>query len=148
MKKTILIVAVFFAIVVILALGIFFMKSKQSDEPGNGGTDSDKIKTVSQITLGSKQYINSLKKINISETDDYIMVTEDVKWEVPEHDKGETVSFSIAIPYIIVVDDVEYTGIYELGDYSKITGDKNSKYNFSVTNLTKNGEIEVLITTK
>lgn len=138
MKKIGIIIAVVAVIVVISVIGIIFMKSNQSES----------IKTVSQVTLNSEQYVNSLKKISISGTNDYIMISEDVKWEVPKHDKGETVSFSIAIPYTITVDEVEYNGIYQLNDSSWNTDDNNPKYSFSVTNLTQNGEIEVLITTK
>lgn len=138
MKKIGIIIAVVVVIVATLVFGIIFMKSNQSES----------TKTVSQVTLNSKQYINSLKKINIGGTNDYIMITEAVKWEVPKHNKGETISFSIAIPYTITVDEVEYNGIYELNQSSMLKDDSNPKYNFSVTNLTKNGEIEVLITAK
>lgn len=138
MKKIGIIIVVAVIVVVISVIGIIFMKPNQSGS----------IKTVSQVTLNSKQYVNSLKKISISGTNDYFMITEAVKWKVPKHDKRETVSFSIAIPYTINVDEIEYNGIYRLPDYSWSTDDNNPKYNFSVTNLTKNGEIEVLITTK
>lgn len=138
MKNKSLIITIAIIIIIVLGLGIFFINNNKSKQ----------IKTVSKITLDSKQYINSLKKINIKGTDDYIMITEKVKWNVPDHEKEETLSFSISIPYTIIVDEVEYDGTYELGDYSDYTLDNNPKYNFSVTNLTENGEIEVLITTK
>jgi len=75
-----------------------------------------------------------MRKIGISGTDDYFMITEAVKWEVPEHDGGEIVSFSTAIPYTITVGGIEYNGVYKLDDSSLITDGNNSKYNFSVTN--------------
>lgn len=151
MKKASIIIAMVVVVVVILVIGIIFMNSNQSEGKKTVSqipSQSEGIKTVSQVTLDSEQYVNSLKKINISGTDDYFMITKDVKWEVPQHQKGETVSFSIAIPYTITVDEVEYNGVYELNDSSWSTDDNNPKYNFSVTNLTQNGEIEVLITKK
>lgn len=140
MKKIGIIIAVVAVIVVISVIGINFMKSKPKQD--------ENIKTVSQVSLNSKQYVNSLKKISINDTNDYIMITKAVKWEVPKHSKGQTISFSIAIPYTITVDEVEYNGIYYLNGSSSDSDDNNPKYNFSVTNLTQNGEIEVLITTK
>lgn len=138
MKKIGIIIVVVAVIVVISAVVINSIKPKQSEDKKN----------VPQVTLDSKQYINSLEKINISGTNDYIMITKAVKWEVPEHTEDETVSFSISIPYTITIDEVEYNGIYELNDASGNTDDNNPKYNFSVTDLTQDGKIEVLITEK
>ncbi len=57
-------------------------------------------------------------------------------------------SFTIAIPYTLTIDGKEYEGVYHLGSSSSKTKDNNPKYSFEVTNLTKNGDIEVLINTK
>lgn len=151
MKKASIIIAIVVVVAVILVIGIVFMNANQGEGTKTASqvpSQSEGVKTVSEVTLDSEQYVNSLKKINISGTDDYFIIAKDVKWEVPEHKKGETVSFSIAIPYTITVDEVEYKGVYELNDSSWSADDKNPKYNFSVTNLTKNGEIEVLVTKK
>ena len=139
-NKKIIIICVAILIVVLLTVGtIKIVKSKKTD---------NEITTVTQIELNSKQYINSLKKIKIGDTDDYILVTEKVKWEVPNYGKGVTVSFAINIPYVISVDGTEYTGNYQLGDYTTRSMDKNPKYNIQFTNLTQNGEIEVVIMPK
>ena len=77
-----------------------------------------------------------------------MIITKQVKWQVPEHEEGVTVSFAIAVPYIIKVDGQEYEGIYQLGSSSSKSVDNNQKYNFEITNLTKDGDIEILITNK
>lgn len=107
-----------------------------------------KIPTVSNIELGKGQFIEQLVPVKINNTNDTITITSKVKWEVPEHEAGTTVSFAIAIPYIISIDGINYNGIYELGDSAWNTPDNNPKYDFKVTNLTGNGDIEVLITNK
>lgn len=84
----------------------------------------------------------------IENTDDYFIITKKVKWEVPEHDSGTTVSFSIAIPYTIHVDGKDYNGNYLLNNSNQNTLDKNPKYNLEITNLTKNYETEVIVTKK
>lgn len=139
-NKKIIIIGIVILIVIISIVGIIkIIKSKKSD---------NEITTVTQIELNSKQYINSLKKIKIGDTDDYLLVTEKVKWEVPNYGEGVTVSFAINIPYVISVDGTEYTGNYQLNDYTTRSSDKNPKYNIQFTNLTQNGEIEVVIMPK
>jgi hypothetical protein len=139
-NKKIIIIGIVILIVIISIVGIIkIIKSKKSD---------NEITTVTQIELNSKQYINSLQKIKIGDTDDYLLVTEKVKWEVPNYGEGVTVSFAINIPYVISVDGTEYTGNYQLNDYTTRSSDKNPKYNIQFTNLTPNGEIEVVIIPK
>ena len=84
----------------------------------------------------------------IENTDDYFIITKKVKWEVPEHDSGTTLSFAIAIPYIMHVDGKDYNGNYLLNNSNQNTLDKNPKYNLEITNLTKNYETEVIVTKK
>lgn len=138
-KKVIIICVAILIVVLVVVVAVKATKTKKK---------GDEITTVTQIELNSKQYINSLKKIKIGDTDDYILVTEKVKWEVPDYGKGVTVSFAINIPYVISVDGTEYTGNYQLGDYTTRSTDKNPKYNIQFTNLTQNGEIEVVIMPK
>lgn len=107
-----------------------------------------KLSTSDEIILDEKQYVTALKQIKISGTNDFVTITENVKWDVPEHESGETVSFSISIPYTIVVDGEEYNGIYELNDSSWSIDDENLKYDFRVTNLTEDGEIEIVVSKK
>ena len=139
-NKKIIIIGIVILIVIISIVGIIkIIKTKKSD---------NEITTVTQIELNSKQYINSLKKIKIGDTDDYLLVTEKVKWEVPNYGEGVTVSFAINIPYVISVDGTEYTGNYQLNDYTTRSSDKNPKYNIQFTDLTQNGEIEVVVMPK
>ena len=107
-----------------------------------------KKSTISEIELNSKQVINQLEKVKIKGTDDSVIITQKVKWDVPDYGEHVTVSFSIAVPYTITVDGKDYNGIYELNDAEWSKKDNNPKYNFEVTNLTQNGDLEVLITNK
>ena len=126
---------------------IIFVFIKSNNTPSITSESNPKT-TVSEITLNTKQYINQLEKIKIKDTNDSIMITKKVKWEVPEHKEGETISFSIPIPYTITVDGNDYNGIYELNDSDWNTKDNNPKYYLTITNLTKDGDIEVLIENK
>ena len=112
------------------------------------GCSSKKIPTVSSITVGEKQFIEQLVPVKIAGTNDTLTITSEVKWEVPKHSSDETISFAIAIPYTLTVDGVDYDGIYELGDNASSIVDSNYKYYFEVTDLTANGDIEILITEK
>ena len=125
-------------IIVVLTLVLVFL----------AGCKKYSIKTVEKIELGRKQYINQLEKININDTSDYIIITKKVKWEMPEYEEGTTINFSIAVPYTIIVDGKDYEGIYQLGDSEGNIKDNNPKYEFTITNLTKEGDIEVLIEKK
>ena len=121
---------------------------KDDNNSSEQENNSNKITTVSELEINTKQFINQLEKIKIKGTDDTIMITERVKWEVPDYGEGVTVSFSVPIPYTFNIDGKDYNGIYELNDAAWSTPDNNPKYNFVVTNLTQNGDIEVLITNK
>ena len=105
-------------------------------------------KPTTKVKLGEKQYIEQQKRIKIENTDDYFIITEKVKWEVPEYEPGSTVSFAIDIPYTMHVDGKDYNGHYMLNNYSESTMDKNPKYKLEVTNLTKNYDTQVIITKK
>ena len=110
--------------------------------------EGKKIQTVSTIEIGKEQYIDQLKKVPIEGTDDYLIITEKRKWEVPEHDEGTTVNFSIIIPYTLHVDGKDYSAEYYLGDYQEENKDGNPKYNLTITDLTSNYETKVLIENK
>lgn len=146
MKKTRMFTIIIAIVVLIITISIIYININKNKEKPT--VDINTVQSVSEVSLNSKQFINSLTRISIKDTNDSIIITQDVKWEVPEHEKGETVSFSIAIPYTISVDGIDYDGIYELGDYSWSEIDNNPKYNLKITNLTQNGDIEILITEK
>lgn len=137
-KKVVLLLLVFCALFTITACG-----KKKEDKDGK-----DEIKFVSKIEIGKAQYIEQLKKVPIDGTDDYLIITEKRKWEVPEHEEGTTVSFTINIPYILHVDGNDYKGVYYLNDNQEQGDDKNPKYTLKITNLTSNHETEVLINNK
>lgn len=101
---------------------------------------------VTEVNLEERAWINSLTKINIKDTNDYFEITEKVKWEVPEHEEGTTISFAIPVPYKFVVDGVSYNGIYELNDANWSKKDEGLDYNLRVVNLTKDGKIEIEVT--
>ena len=105
-------------------------------------------KPTTKVKLGEKQYIEQQKRIKIENTGDYFIITEKVKWDVPDYGPGTTVSFAIDIPYTMHVDGKDYNGHYMLNNYSESTMDKNPKYKLEVTNLTKNYDTEVIITKK
>ena len=105
-------------------------------------------KPTTKVKLGEKQYIEQQKRIKIENTDDYFIITEKVKWDVPDYGPGTTVSFAIDIPYTMHVDGKDYNGHYMLNNYSESTMDKNPKYKLEVTNLTKNYDTQVIITKK
>ena len=126
-------------------LSFFIITGCGKNENPNGNGD---LKLVSNIEIGKKQYIEQLKKISIDGTDDYLIITEKRKWEIPEHEEGTTVSFTIAIPYILHVNGKDYSSEYYLGDYQNQVKDSNPKYDLTITNLTSNYETEVLIKRK
>ena len=146
MKRNILIIiGTLIIICLVIALIVFAITNKKKEKKGN---NSNPISTVSEIELNSKQYINQFEIVKIKGTNDTIMITKKVKWEAPEHKDSETVSFAISIPYTITIDGKEYEGTYQLGSLTDKSIDDNPKYDFQVTNLTKNGDIEVLISYK
>ena len=105
-------------------------------------------KPTTKVKLGEKQYIEQQKRIKIENTDDYFIITEKVKWDVPDYGPGTTVSFAIDIPYTMHVDGKDYNGHYMLNNYSESTMDKNPKYKLEVTNLTKKYDTEVIVSKK
>lgn len=105
-------------------------------------------KPTTKVKLGEKQYIEQQKRIKIENTGDYFIITEKVKWDVPDYGPGTTVSFAIDIPYTMHVDGKDYNGHYMLNNYTERTMDQNPKYKFAISNLTKNYETQVIITKK
>ena len=105
-------------------------------------------KPTTKVKLGEKQYIEQQKRIKIENTGDYFIITEKVKWDVPDYGPGTTVSFAIDIPYTMHVDGKDYNGHYMLNNYSESTMDKNPKYKLEVTNLTKKYDTEVIVSKK
>ena len=144
-RNYLIIIGALVIISLVIVLIVFAITNKQEEKKGDNGNP---ILTVSEIELNSKQYINQLEKIKIKGTNDTIMITKNVKWEVPKYEESTTVSFAILIPYTITIDGKEYEGTYQLGSSTSKSIDNNPKYNFEVTNLTKNGDIEVLISNK
>ena len=129
-------------ILMIFTIALFVYKNDSIDKT----TD---IKLSSNIEIGKKQYIEQLEKVPISGTNDYLIITEKRKWEVPEHKQGETVSVAIKIPYTIHVDGMDYSDEYCLGDcYGASGNDGNPKYDVKIRNLTKNYETEVVVDIK
>ena len=105
-------------------------------------------KPTTKVKLGEKQYIEQQKRIKIENTGDYFIITEKVKWDVPDYGPGSTVSFAIDVPYTMHVDGKDYNGHYMLNNYTERTMDQNPKYKFAISNLTKNYETQVIITKK
>lgn len=138
MKRFLLILIMIGSLVIVVGC------NKKKDDESN----DKKIQTVTNIELDKEQYIEQLKAIKINGTEDTIKIDEKVKWEVPEHKEGETVSFSIAVPYTIVVDGIEYKGVYDLNDVNPAKLDSNPKYDFIIVNLTSEGDISIKITKK
>ena len=138
MKRFLLIIIIIISLVMVVGC---------NKEENKGGNDK-KIQTVTNIELDKEQYIEQLKDIKIDGTKDTIKIDEEVKWEEPEHEKDETVSFSIAVPYTITVDGKEFKGIYVLNDFDSSKLDTNPKYDFKIVNLTTEGDISIIITKK
>lgn len=145
MKNKVWLIIGIFGVLVISA--VIFTIIKVNNESSKGISINTKSK-VSEIILNTKQYIKQLEKIKIKDTNDSIMITKKVKWEVPDHKPSTTISFSIPIPYTIIVDGREYNGVYELNDSASNTPDNNPKYDLIITDLTKDGDIEVLVKNK
>lgn len=138
-------------LVLLAGVALFTLSGCKQNENSVGnntvnGTGEHTI--VSNLELGKKQYIEQLKKVQINGSEDYIIITEQRKWEVPEHEAGTTVSFAISIPYTIHVDGKDYSSECIIGDNSRKGKDENPKYSVEVTNLTKNYETEILINKK
>lgn len=108
--------------------------------------ETENINEVTEISLGERAWINSLTKINIKNTNDYFEITDKVKWEIPEYSEGTTVSFSILVPYTFVVNGISYNGTYELNSANRSKKVEGLDYDLRVTNLTKDGKIEIEVT--
>ncbi len=148
MKKILLIS---FAIVVLFAILFYtLVLSGVIRDPFTVGKERDVPKELhTTIKIGDRTYVGQMQNIAIEGTDDWFVITENVKFEVPEHPKGSTVSFSIAVPYTFHVDGADYSGVYELGDVpGYLKDDENPKYMLQILNLTSNYETKVLITEK
>lgn len=128
-------------ILIILIIGLFLLNNYIKK---NNNVNNQKIDTVEKVELGKEVWINSLKKVFINDSSDYIEITESVKFS--SNLKG---SFSIAIPYIIHVNDLDYNGEYILGSGLNNEGkDDNPIYNLQIINITKDGLIKILVTNK
>ena len=136
MKKVITLFILVLSLFLITGCSLFTKAGSSPDKP------------TTKVKLGEKQYIEQQKRIKIENTGDYFIITEKVKWDVPDYGPGTTVSFAIDIPYTMHVDGKDYNGHYMLNNYSESTMDKNPKYKLEVTNLTKNYDTEVIITKK
>lgn len=142
MKRKIMFI--FIALIIVL-VGFWVLVNK--NRKGTENTkETENIKEVTEISLGEEAWINSYTKIKIKDTNDYFEITEKVKWEVPEHPEGTTISFSIPVPYTFVVNGVSYNGIYELNESDGNKKAEGLEYNLSVVNLTKDGKIKVEVT--
>ena len=136
MKKVITLFVLVISLVLITGCSLFTKAGSSPEKP------------TTKVKIGEKQYIEQQKRIKIENTGDYFIITEKVKWDVPDYGPGTTVSFAIDIPYTMHVDGKDYNGHYMLNNYSESTMDKNPKYNIQFTDLTQNGEIEVVIMLK
>ena len=136
MKKIITLFTLVISLVLITGCSLFTKAGSSPDKP------------TTKVKLGEKQYIEQQKRIKIENTGDYFIITEKVKWEVPDYGPGTTVSFAIDVPYTMHVDGKDYNGHYMLNNYTESTMDQNPKYKFEISNLTKNYETQVIITKK
>ena len=150
MKKILIILVLLVVLAIAIACCVIVSNNFNNGNEAGNTTGTDTIVTTTKVDLNSKQYVNSLTKVEINGTNDSFTITKDVKWSTPSGDGMTTVSFAMNIPYTITVDGTEYSGSYMLSssNNSKTIEDTNPKYKFEVTNLTKDGEIQVLITKK
>ena len=148
MNKKILIIAGIVVAVCVAIVGIVFAVINANKTPAAPGVANDPKTPVAEIDLNTKQYIKQLEQVKIKGTNDTVMITKQVKWEVPEHEPGVLVEFEIAIPYMLLVDGKTYSGTYYLNAARPSNDDNNPKYNFKVTNLTKDGDIQIMVEKK
>ena len=104
--------------------------------------NDDELNKVTQITVGEEHWINALQEIKIGDTNNTLIITEEVKW--PTDIRSEKL-VSVAIPYEFTVDGEKYTGTYVLNAGRLNIDDNNPKYKIEVVNLTKSGSIKVLV---
>lgn len=148
MNKKILIIAGIVVVVCVAIVGIVFAVINANKTPATPGVENDPKTPVAEIDLNTKQYIKQLEQVKIKGTNDTVMITKQVKWEVPEHEPGVLVEFEIAIPYMLLVDGKTYSGTYLLNAADSSKDDGNPKYKFRVTNLTKDGDIQIVVEKK
>lgn len=153
MKKVLIVILIIALIVIVFFAVKYFSKTDNTNTSNTTNVINDidtGIDTASKIEIGRETYIDQLEQIPIGDSDDFIIITEKRKWEVPEHEDGAMISFTIQIPYTIHVDGVDYDGIYYFNDYENDAEnlDKNPKYTFEITDLTPTYETVVLIKEK
>lgn len=153
MKKVLIVILIIALIVIVFFAVKYFSKTDNTNTANTTNVINDidtGIDTASKIEIGRETYIDQLEQIPIGDSDDFIIITEKRKWEVPEHEDGAMISFTIQIPYTIHVDGVDYDGIYYFNDYENDAEnlDKNPKYTFEITDLTPTYETAVLIKEK
>ena len=104
------------------------------------------IEIKTNIKIGEKKEINQLEKIGITNTSDYLIITENRDFS----DIGRGYS-QLTVPYTINVKGKDYKGICILGNNIKEGNDKNPKYIVTISNLKNENGIytaEVLISKK
>lgn len=145
-KRAFIIVSIVAAICLVVA-GIVVVINANKTSATPGGENNPKT-PVSEIDLNTKQYIKQLEQVKIKGTNDTVMITKEVKWKVPEHEPGTQVEFEIAVPYMLLVDGKTYSGTYLLNADDSSKDDGNPKYKFRITNLTKDGDIQIMVEKK
>lgn len=148
MNKRVFIIVGIVAAVCIVVAGIVVAVINANKTSPTPGVENDPKTPVSEIELNTKQYIKQLEQVKIKGTNDTIMITKEVKWEIPEHEEGVLVEFEIPIPYMLLVDGKSYSGTYLLNAADSSKDDGNPKYKFIVTNLTKDGDIQIMVEKK
>ena len=96
MNKKILIIAGIVVAVCVAIVGIVFAVINANKTPATPGVENNPKTPVAEIDLNTKQYIKQLEQVKIKGTNDTVMITKQVKWEVPEHEPGVLVEFEIA----------------------------------------------------
>ena len=154
MKKLLVMIPVAILLVILfyclMLFGVITIELPFKHDPSVEGKETfADIELHTDIETGQKRYVEQMQNIEIIGTDDWFIITSEVRFEVPEHPPHSTISFSIFIPYTFHVDGVDYPGIYELGDVrGYLEDDNNRKYRLEVLNLTRNYETQILITEK
>ena len=148
MNKKILIIAGIVVAVCVAIVGIVFAVINANKTPATPGVANDPKTPVAEIDLNTKQYIKQLEQVKIKGTNDTVMITKEVKWKIPEHEPGAQVEFEIAVPYMLLVDGKTYSGTYLLNAADSSKDDGNPKYKFRVTDLTKDGDIQIMVEKK
>lgn len=98
------------------------------------------------INLNEQTWINQLTKIKIKGTNDSFEITSFVKWQNNSTSDVQQ-SGTILIPYTFVIDGITYDGTYYLGDDVYLE-DTNPKYGLEIIDLTKEGDMQIMIKEK